>query len=270
MLSTITVEQNNEQNDKIVLVHLHVSYKENRAQNYKYYENINSAMNDILDKSTCTLEVLNKTRRKIYLDVEHIPFNETNLIYTLISDFTTFINIENENYVLTMNTSSTQHSGLSYHVIFPYTIQIYDLKKLVQMFTNKFTQYTQYIDDTIYNILRLFRLPENGKVTGTGIDNNDSHKILKGEFINSFIQDITNIPPLFVESINQWNEYKYKYIKSRNRSNSYNFDEISDIFMTEFRKLSNTLSEIKDNQLKLQQMNTMLVNRIIELEKNSK
>lgn len=267
------------QNNQIVLVHLKESYRENRYNNYVRYNSVEESFNEVNDTTTCTLEVLCNINRKMYFDIEKIPRNNERLIFNIIRDICLFINNEVElygnktfeeykllytdqtidpnSYLLTKNIASVQHEGLSYHLVFPYVISATDNKKLVGMFTTMFNQYQNYIDPSVYGQLRLFRLPDNGKVTGEGIDNNDKHIILKGSLKELYIQDIQNCKQLNVNSIINWNSYvevevkqpvaKRKRSNNGGPSNGLNVDEMTDALLTKFNELNSKM----DSQQKL-------------------
>ena len=52
---------------KITVVHLKESYRENKSRNYVNYDDIQSALPDIMSSETCSLEVLSQPKRKIYM-----------------------------------------------------------------------------------------------------------------------------------------------------------------------------------------------------------
>lgn len=260
----------------ITLIHLTKSYKENKYSNYVIYNNIQSAKNDVMKKDTCSLEVLSQQKRKIYLDVENIPFDEPNVIDDIISKFTLFMKIIPDNYCLTYNKNSTQHNGLSYHVIFPYVMNIYDMKKSVIMFKTQNPEYENFIDISVYSTLRLFRLPFNGKVTGSGINNSDYHDVIHGSFNDSFIQTINNLPTLSGELLPEgFNDFNMEYAIKNNKfvcgrkfkkSGYYKMEEFTDAVMTEFHKLKLMLNEMKEQNKRIEKMNDILFLKILELE----
>lgn len=209
----------------IILLNCKCSYKENIEKNYKMYTSVDETMEDLLDETTSTLEVLTSSRRKIYLDIENIPYEQDNLIYEIIDKFTSLINIDKDNYCLTYNSNSTQHAGRSYHVIFPYAMIHTDMRMLIRIFKKLNTDYKNIIDETVYNMKRLFRLPLNGKVTGKGVNNDDKHILLKGNINDAFVQlacgcdyidkyNNENVKKLFEEHADSIQSYKYEWKKT--------------------------------------------------------
>lgn len=264
---------------KITIVHLKESFRENKSRNYISYADIQSALPDIMDKETCSLEVLSQPKRKIYMDIENIPFDKTNVIYDIVNKFSSFMKIPTDGCCLTYNKKSTQHSGLSYHVIFPYVMDINDMKKSVLLFKTLNPEYEHYIDASVYSILRLFRLPMNGKVTGSGIDHDDCHEVIRGKFEDSFIQLTENLPIISENMLpNGFDDFnaedlvktKCKTTKRFKQSNNYKLDEFSDAVMIEFQKLKSTLDAMQEQNKKLEKMNDILFLKILELEKSKK
>ena len=94
----------------LTIVHLKRSYKENKTQNHVTYPDIQSAMPSIMDKETSSLEVLSGQVRKIYMDVENIPFDKTEVINDIITKFAAFMKIPSDNYCLTFNKNSKERS----------------------------------------------------------------------------------------------------------------------------------------------------------------
>lgn len=259
---------------KLVLINIKSSYKESRPNNYSYYDDIDSAMNDINNKNTCTLEVLSQLSRKIYLDIENIPKDNVNLINKLIESFTKFMNINLSSYCLTFNKKSSQHEGLSYHLILPYVMYLNELKQCVLMFKTQHPEYENYIDDGVYSMLRLFRLPNNGKPTGNGIDNDDAHEILKGTINDAFIQVIDGFPLITGEQLpKNFNTFDVKSAERNSNkqkckhSGGLKIEQFADNLLIEFNKLKESMDMINDQQSKILKMNDILFNKIIELEK---
>lgn len=258
--------------NKLVLINLHKSYTESTPSKYSYYDDIQSAMNDINDTTTCTLEVLTTLNRKIYLDIENVPDDKPDLINQIVTDFMTFMNI-NGSYCLTYNKNSAQHEGLSYHVIIPYVMRLGELKQCVIMFKTRYPEYDDYVDELVYSTLRLFRLPNQGKVTGKGIDNDDAHILMKGTLEEAFIQITDGFPLLTGEHLpNGYNEFNTKSEekmkkKKHKRSGNHTMLQFTDSIMSEFNKLKDTVVSIQSQNEKLLKMNDILFMKIIELEK---
>ena len=264
---------------KITIVHLKESYRENKSQNYINYDDIQSALPDIMNSETCSLEVLSQPKRKIYMDVENIPFDKTNVIYDIVNKFSSFMKIPTDGYCLTYNKNSTQHLGLSYYIILPYVMSVDDMKKSVLLFKTLNPEYEHYIDASVYSVLRLFRLPMNGKVTGSGIDHDDYHEVIHGEFEDSFIQSTENLPVIsgnmLPDGFDDFDVDNAVKISSRTtkrfkQSNNYKLDEFSDAVMIEFQKLKATLEEMQEQNKKLEKMNDILFLKILDLEQSKK
>lgn len=184
----------------IVLISCKQSYRENIEANYTHYQSVEESMGEVLDNTTCTFEVLREDMRKIYLDIEKIQ--DDNIIHNLINNFMKFLKITNkDSYVLTENKGSEQHSGLSYHLILPYKMMVSDMVKLVVSFTVEHPEYSKYVDVGVYDKRRLFRLPNNGKMSSKGINMNDIHKVVHGEFKDAYIQVIDKVPQLPVDEL---------------------------------------------------------------------
>jgi hypothetical protein len=111
------------------------------------------------NSKTC-VEVLQSDILRIYLDMENIPSENTELYKQIIADFMEYagLNKTQTEYVITFNPGS-HHKGLSYHVIFHVLTTLGNLKNLVQNFKSHYKAYASYVDDSVYTRLRLFRLP---------------------------------------------------------------------------------------------------------------
>lgn len=189
--------------NNIVLISCKQSYRENNETNYKYYHSIDETMSEVLDDTSCTFEVLKEEIRKIYLDIEKVQ--DENTINNLINDLMKFLKITDvDNYVLTENKGSGQHSGLSYHLILPYKIIISDMVRLIVSFTIEHPEYSKYVDVGVYDKRRLFRLPNNGKMSSNGINMNDIHRVVHGEFKDAYIQVIDNVPQLPIDDLRDY------------------------------------------------------------------
>ena len=180
------------------------------AKLYKNYDEVGTATEHIvMKKLLCDLkkrrpysyfEILPKTC-KLYFDIENIPIENENLIKKIITDLQTYITTvipiteELLEYVLTKNSNSTRHIGLSYHLIF-YKIAMdkKDISNLVKIFLleEKYREYQKYLDLHAYEHNQLFRLPYqkniNPNTNQTNLEN-DYHKIVYGELKDSIIQE---------------------------------------------------------------------------------
>ncbi|EAX88404.1 hypothetical protein TVAG_050660 [Trichomonas vaginalis G3] len=154
-----------------------------------------------------------------------------------------------------------------------------DMKKSVLLFKTLNPEYEHYIDASVYSVLRLFRLPMNGKVTGSGIDHDDYHEVIHGEFEDSFIQSTENLPVIsgnmLPDGFDDFDVDNAVKISSRTtkrfkQSNNYKLDEFSDAVMIEFQKLKATLEEMQEQNKKLEKMNDILFLKILDLEQSKK
>ena len=194
------------------------SYKKNR----KYCNDVEELMNVVNDnKKTPDLsifEVLENGIRRIYFDIENIPFDKEFAIYKIIQRLAEFMEISPDIYALTLNKGS-HHEGLSYHLTFPFKTHATNILNMVRSFKLKYPKYVEYIDECVYNVNRLFRLPNQyGIVEYDEIKGNlapskyyyhatpeknirsvkycDVHRIVNGKFEDLIIQNISNIPML--------------------------------------------------------------------------
>lgn len=143
-------------------------------------------------------------RWKLMLDIERIPFDKPDMIYDIIENFNKFMKHKNAvkvdmDYVLTMNTSSPNHKGLSYHLIFYEYSALRDMIKyclLEFVHTDFGKEFIDYIDTSIYTNNRLMKLPYYIGITKQGIDTNadNYHRIIKGDPMHpdKFIVQITD------------------------------------------------------------------------------
>jgi hypothetical protein len=109
---------------------------------------------------TSIYEVLEKDIRRVYFDIEKIPFERKDMIYDIIKRLAEFLEIDPNDYALTLNTGSRLHPGLSYHLTFPYKTLASNILNLVRTFKLKYPEYTDYIDEAVYSKDRLFRMPD--------------------------------------------------------------------------------------------------------------
>jgi len=202
-------------------------------------------MEEINDKSTSTFEVLQNADRKIYLDIEQIPYDKDLLIFEIISDFQTFLNVTDKSYALTINNNSNQHGGLSYHVVLPYVLDNVIMKQTILTFLTKFEKYNDFIDTTIYDIGRLFRLPNQYKPLGDGLCELDYHRIIEGSFNDFIIQNIKNIPTLTppegieIVKVKSKKPKSAKYRKRRNERLELTLEQL-------FEKLSQVIIKVDE------------------------
>lgn len=195
----------------VKFISIQKSYKENTLNNYVSVtiEEYIKLINNNKCSMCCTLyEVLEENRAiKIYMDIENIPNNETEKIYTTIDLFKKYCkenyDLELTDYVLTQNNSSETHPGLSYHVIFKYyNTYIYILRNLMENFIIKYSELEKYIDCSVYSSLRLFKSVY--QIGTTEIKNpNNYHNLIIGTVEDSIIQNTVNTKEFFRNELNK-------------------------------------------------------------------
>lgn len=145
----------------------------------------------------CIFEVLSSDRRRMYFDIENIPSEKKTLINDLIKDLAEFLDVDKENYALTLNNGS-RHPGLSYHLTFPYVTAPLNILNSIRNFKLKHPEYKDYVDELVYSNNRLFRLPnQHGILQNDEEQLNrdlDVHRIIKGNFEDFIIQNVQGLP----------------------------------------------------------------------------
>jgi hypothetical protein len=111
------------------------------------------------------------------------------------------------------------------------------------LFKEKYPNYQDYIDNSVYDICRLFRLPNQRKPIGEKLCELDYHEIIHGSLEESFIQNIddlpTIVPPAGIESVR---------IKQRSSGSKENGDDIiKDILLDGFNKIIDSNSKNMEN-----------------------
>ncbi len=186
--------------NKLICVKLS-QYNENKKENYITFKNSSdliSEFNNSKLKQTCMLEVLQSNFIRVFLDIEKIPTDQPDLIYSIINDISEFLSIDKNLYTLTTNNGS-HHSGLSYHLYFPYFTTKQNMLNVIRNFileTEK--KYEKYIDQSVYSKNRLFRLPYQYspllEINDPNYDRQkDYHVIIKGDIKDCIVQNITNL-----------------------------------------------------------------------------
>ena len=175
------------------------SYTENRPNKW-IKTNITDLSNELLElrnklksnsleapeASTSRYEVLVNVNRRLYLDVEGIPFENESLIYELQTDLNKFLHEKDSKqcdkdliFVITYNQSSANHIGRSYHLICTnYSMSFINMKGLIEEFVNTDgIKYKEYVDCSVYSKKRLFKLPYYIGITheNQGLDDNLSN-----------------------------------------------------------------------------------------------
>lgn len=158
---------------------------------------------------------------KIFLDVENIPMEESEIINYIIRDFKIFTkesaNVDIELLALTLNTNSMSHEGRSYHVIFNLCTEIFNMKNMIYWFLKKFPCYLKFVDSTVYSRNRLFKSINQININqNTRSNSNDKHDLIKGTIYDSIIQNIKNIMTLgFEYSTVKIKQSKKKFSKDK-------------------------------------------------------
>lgn len=184
MNSNNNAEINNFERKEFNFVHIKKSYKEAGFDNYSRYASIQAAQKDITNPETCSYEILDKPIRRLYLDIEGIESAEAHdhdIIKLIIRKYCDFINIpfDDANVKVTYNQNSTGHEGKSYHVIFPRIAMDYLLQKqVIKAFRIVYPEFRGYIDNSVYSVIRLFRLPYQCKQSENGLLRSDIHEVL--------------------------------------------------------------------------------------------
>ena len=181
--------------NKFICVSIDKFY-EARKSSYKQFDSVEELKEECDTDNGSTFEVLRYQLRRIYLDIEKIPSDDNGLIFNLIRDWCNFLDIDEHQYFFTKNIGS-HHGGLSYHLYFPFKTFTGNIYNAIRCFKVTYPQYAPFIDECVYNTNRLFRLPEQFGVGTSKTDNhNDVHHIVRGNFEDCVIQNISNIPML--------------------------------------------------------------------------
>jgi len=166
------------------------------------------------------LDVENLTEK----DVEFVKINDKFSYPKFLEEFERYMDFKPHSFTITINNNS-EHQGLSYHIIWPYSIKFDNIKKYIIDFINHNPQYAAYIDSSIYSTRRIFRCPYQHKPAHkkNGRRINDYHKIIFSNGIddidnnldlcisNSIIQNIFNLDDIkksidiSYEDINRYN-----------------------------------------------------------------
>lgn len=234
----------------IKYIQLKSNFGENRRNNYKLAEI--SQFEKLIEETgeTSIFEILmTNDPVKIYLDIENIPKDDTQLIYEIINKFKEFVkrtaNYDLEKYVLTQNQHS-RHEGLSYHLIFTeyYVRHNYEIKAMITQFISENPDYKNFIDMSVYSNKRLFRCINQKNVknknTDGEIDDDDMHKIISenGTVAESVIQNTYNLKLLeheypmnkdFADSANP----SFKYVKRQERKQPIKIKIVNNIPTTQ-------------------------------------
>lgn len=149
-----------------------VNFNENSARNYKEVPLDQVFPLNYVVLSTSRYEVLFKNWRKIYFDLDKIenkPENKDIAVRFItawkkwLANYTKRPELENMKYVITTNTNSATHPGLSFHIIcYEYSMQATELKNSIIMFCNgteEGKEFKEIVDISVYSHKRLFKVP---------------------------------------------------------------------------------------------------------------
>lgn len=246
-------------------------------KNVEIHDNVNYSM----------LEVLTDDDVRMYFDIENIPKDNKAMIYEIIDKIYDIMRVSSKtscvdrpkykNYALTFNNNS-HHEGLSYHLYLPIKSTKTDIYNFIKLFNYRTEyKYANMVDYRVYGKNRLFRTVGSrcpDKLNPfTPRNQEDYHKLIKGELVDTVIQNYNGLDLVFKCSStkklddefnkrmnkvnNQFSkETKAKLIKSNieNKLLLKQLDEIKD-------KLKDVLSDNKNKnkQLIRNQYNNRLI-----------
>lgn len=195
-------------------------------------DNKNVAIHDNFKFSL--LEILTDQRVRMYFDIENIPRDNQEMIYEIINKIYEIMNLKDDqqhrNYALTFNNNS-HHEGLSYHLFLPIRSTKTDIYNFIKLFNFRTDyKYVNMIDYRVYGQDRLFRTvgsrcPSLNSSTPRNQEN--YHKLIKGELVDTIIQNYNNLDTIFRCKISPTLDY---YFNERiNKVNSQLSDEIKTV-----------------------------------------
>lgn len=248
------------------LIHITATFRENKTTNYKTYNSIPECLEEVLNKSTASYEVLDKEERKLYFDIENIPKDKPELINDIIRDINKVLG-KDIKYHLSFNQYSKTHLGLSYHLVYDCIMDYKDMKILSFYIKDSFPDYEFYIDSSVYSRVRLFRLPLNGKPNNVTIDNEDVHKIVSEDdtINNFFIQNVEGLEtfnlPDEIKSFNVSEYYKKLYLKPipENFKHSAGVNEIKELVEKRLDNLEQTINQLVKSNEEMAKTNKLLM-----------
>ena len=180
---------------KFKCMHIRHRYAENTPSRHRKYETIEEMIPDLENPETCSYECLDKEIRRIYLDLECLETDDhRDILNGIIAEFQAFIGHPDLPFHVTYNAGSKGHPGASYHVVFDKNASYILLKNIIIAFKKMHDQWTRYIDESVYSVFRLFRLPNQCKQRDQDVpDPEDVHKIETASLISDFV--IQNTEP---------------------------------------------------------------------------
>ena len=150
----------------IRIISLEGAFADFRVNLIKRFDNVDEVLNYIHSVKKSHYEILSGYT-KPYFDIENVDKDDIihGLVEEIIQKFNKVFECKVSGYVLTRNEHSTNHKGLSYHLILS-GVKLYN--GYLKTFVNREFPDNQYIDNSVYNSNRLFRTIESyaiGKVT---------------------------------------------------------------------------------------------------------
>lgn len=147
------------------------AYNQTAPRNHKACL-VQDAIPTTVETSFSRYEVLDKSFRTVYFDLDGIPDDENaeNVPDEFVRAWFAFMkkskfvktDIDDIKYVRTKNHASPTHKGFSSHVIcYEVKMHIFDLRDSVIMFgqTEEGQRFKDYVDTCVYSSVRLFKLP---------------------------------------------------------------------------------------------------------------
>lgn len=165
--------------------------------------------------------VLHAGYRKLYMDVEKIPFDDAysplSTIARLIIAMKLYLKLmyhisltDDIECAVTFNMNSEIHSGFSYHIVFPeYCMKNDEMKSFILYFIHSpfGYEFADYIDLSVYKDEATLKLPYyvgiNATKDGLSTDKNNSHKILIGYYDDFIIENVEDCIKLAFDGVPQ-------------------------------------------------------------------
>lgn len=174
------------------------SYDRQNNNSIDTYRYMNMCVSEINEESTCTMELLKTTTDiRLYLFISNINATQETLVYKIIKDYSSYLNIPHQSCSIAVNKHSTNSSGYKYHVVFPYRTSINTMNGIITEFVNIYSVYNDYVDKNVYVPNMTIKLPNNYK----GINVNNKYEIITGSLESMIIQNNINLPELNVYHI---------------------------------------------------------------------
>ena len=167
----------------IRIVEIKKTFKENKYTNHKTVL-LNPFSDQLLElnKKTSIYEIIKKNDTiKFFMDIEKVPKEAPYLIFEIAEKFKNYMSTEHNinftDYIVTINLESNTHNGFSYHVIYDGVYStIYDVGAFVNDFTLK-NNFVDFIDNSVYTSVRLFKLPLQFGVNSKGKHKRDKSSL---------------------------------------------------------------------------------------------